>query len=52
MRSGVPTGVCGPAILHLVTGQRNALLARKGFLAWLCLVNVIMAGGYAEIYED
>jgi hypothetical protein len=26
--------------------------SRKGFLAWLCLANVIMAGGYAEIYED
>jgi hypothetical protein len=41
----------GPTILHLL-GQRKAFLARKGFLAWLCLANVIMAGGYAEIYED
>lgn len=27
-------------------------LFAKGFLAMLCLANVIMAGGYAEIYED
>lgn len=27
-------------------------LFAKGFLAMLCLANVIMSGGYAEIYED
>lgn len=27
-------------------------LFAKGFLAILCLANVIMAGGYSEIYED
>uniref|UniRef100_A0A7S0CHD2 Uncharacterized protein n=1 Tax=Proboscia inermis TaxID=420281 RepID=A0A7S0CHD2_9STRA len=27
-------------------------LFAKGFLAILCLTNVIMAGGYSEIYED
>ena len=27
-------------------------LFAKGFLCLLCLANVIMAGGYAEIYED
>ena len=27
-------------------------LFAKGFLALLCLANVIMAGGFADIYED
>lgn len=27
-------------------------LFAKGFLALLCLTNVVMAGGYSEIYED